>query len=282
MRSILISPFLFNMIGIYKITSPSGRIYIGQSSKIEGRKKKYGKLACKGQTKLYNSLVKYSFSEHIFEIIEECEVGELNIRERHWQDFYNVLGENGLNLRLTQTDDKPGKHSKETIEKIGNANRGKKRPALTKTHRDNIGESLRNSEIFQTAVRAPERLLKIQNALVGRTLTQEHKDSIRLAQNLRFETCTSWMKGKKHTQDAIEKMKGPKTKEHIEKNKEAHVKYRDIECWTSEGVYVKTYRVITEAVKDGFIHGSIIKCLLGKSATHKKFIWKYKEKELEN
>lgn len=270
------------MIGIYKITSPSGKIYIGQSSQIERRKKKYSKLACKGQTKLYNSLLKYGFSQHIFEVVEECLGENLNVRERHWQDFYDVLGENGLNLRLTQTSDKPGKHSKETIEKIGSANRGKKRPALTETHRANIGDSLRNSEIFQTAIRAPERFLKIQNALTGRTLTQEHIASLKIAQTLRFKTSTSWMKGRRHTQDAIEKMRGPKTKEHVEKNRESHTKYRNIECWTLEGVYVKTYKVISEAVKEGFIHGGIINCLLGKRATHKKFIWKYKQKELEN
>jgi group I intron endonuclease len=270
------------MTGIYKITSPSGKIYIGQSICIERRKKRYAKLACKGQIKIYNSLVKYGFSEHIFEVIEECSEEELNTRERYWQDFYDVLGENGLNLRLTLTDDKPGKHSKETIEKIGNANRGKKRSAQTETHRNNIGKSLKNSEIFQAAVRAPERCLKIQNALTGRTLTQEHITSLEIAQTLRFKTSTSWMKGRNHTQDAIEKMRGPKTKEHVEKNREGHTKYRDIECWTLEGVYVKTYRVISEAVKEGFIHGGIINCLLGKRATHKKFIWKYKEKELEN
>lgn len=265
------------MIGIYKITNPGKKVYIGQSSQIEIRKKKYSKLACKGQIKLYNSLLKYGFSEHIFEVIEECKVEDLNTRERHWQDFYNVLGPSGLNLRLTQTDDKPGKHSKETVEKIGNSHRGKKRSALTELHKANIGESLKNSEIFQTAVRAPERLLKIQKALTGRTLTQEHITSLKTAQTLRFKTSTSWMKGKNHTQDAIEKMRGPKTKEHVEKNREGHTKYRNIECWTLEGVYVKTYRVISEAVKEGFIHGSIINCLLGKRATHKKFIWKYRD-----
>jgi len=71
------------MIGIYKITSPSGKIYIGQTMDVGKRKKSYEKLKCKGQPKLYNSLVKYGFSEHIFEIIEECEVADLNTRERH-------------------------------------------------------------------------------------------------------------------------------------------------------------------------------------------------------
>ena len=92
------------MIGIYKITSPSGKVYVGQSIDIEKRRNRYSRLACVNQTKLYNSLVKYGFSEHIFETIQECRVEELNIRERYWQDFYEVLGVGGLNCILTATD----------------------------------------------------------------------------------------------------------------------------------------------------------------------------------
>ena len=48
------------MIGIYKITSPSNKIYIGQSINIERRFNSYKNLShCKQQIKLYNSLQKY-------------------------------------------------------------------------------------------------------------------------------------------------------------------------------------------------------------------------------
>ena len=105
------------MIGIYKITSPSGKIYIGQAIDIEKRLKVYKGLHCRNQVKLYNSLLKYGFSQHIFEVIEECIISELNIRERYWQDHYNVLSESGLNCKLTKTDDKSGKQSKDCIRK---------------------------------------------------------------------------------------------------------------------------------------------------------------------
>lgn len=110
------------MIGIYKITNPKGKVYIGQTVDTDRREGVYKRLNCKGQIKLYNSLVKYGFSEHIFEIIEECNVETLNERERYWQDFYNVLKE-GLNLKLTETSDRSGKMSKESIErKVKNTN----------------------------------------------------------------------------------------------------------------------------------------------------------------
>jgi hypothetical protein len=107
------------MIGIYKITSPSGKIYIGQAVNIEKRGGSYRRgVNCKNQPRLYASLLKYSFSEHIFEVIEECIVEELNTRERHWQDFYDVLGPKGLNCRLTTTEDRSGYLSQETRQRL--------------------------------------------------------------------------------------------------------------------------------------------------------------------
>ena len=86
------------MTGIYKITSPSGRIYIGQAKDLSLRFKQYLKLQnCKGQTKLYNSFIFYGVENHVFEIIEECNREKLNNKERYYQDLYNVIGENGLN-----------------------------------------------------------------------------------------------------------------------------------------------------------------------------------------
>lgn len=106
------------MIGIYKIKSPTGRVYIGQSVDVTRREGSYRAMYnCKQQVRLYASFVKYGFSEHIFEVVEECSVEELNTRERYWQDFYNVLGEYGLNCVLTKTKDRSGKQSKSTVDK---------------------------------------------------------------------------------------------------------------------------------------------------------------------
>lgn len=115
------------MTGIYKITSPSEKVYIGQSTDIQTRFGQYRRLECKSQTKLFRSFNKYGHINHIFEIIEECLFEELNIRERYWQDFYNVVSKKGLNCMLTETENLPGKMSDETKEKISKANKGKVR-----------------------------------------------------------------------------------------------------------------------------------------------------------
>ena len=95
------------MIGIYKITSPSNKVYIGQSIDVENRLKRYKYFVSKKQTRLYYSILKYGYDNHTYEVVEECKVEELNERERYWQDFYDCLN-NGLNCRLTTTKDISG------------------------------------------------------------------------------------------------------------------------------------------------------------------------------
>jgi group I intron endonuclease len=103
--------------GIYKITSPSGRVYIGESADIFKRMYYYKILSCKSQNKLYSSLNKYGWEAHTFEVIEECRFDELLCRERHWQDFYNVLN-GGLNCKLTECGGLKQVHSEDTLQKL--------------------------------------------------------------------------------------------------------------------------------------------------------------------
>ena len=111
-------------VGIYKITNPKGKVYIGQSVNIEQRLKKYKYLDEKNkQTKLYNSFKKYGIENHIFEIIEVCDISLLDEREIYWGEYYSVLLEEGLNCRL---GDGKGKLSEETKKKIGISNKGRK------------------------------------------------------------------------------------------------------------------------------------------------------------
>ena len=88
------------MIGIYKITNPNGRIYIGQTTNHVVRWKKYEKMHCKDQPSLYSSLKKYGWEKHICEIIEECSIEDLDKKEIFWGEYYNVLSNQHLNNRL--------------------------------------------------------------------------------------------------------------------------------------------------------------------------------------
>mgnify|MGYP003648967643 CR=1 FL=1 len=135
------------MIGIYKITSPTGKVYIGQSIEIEKRFKRYRLMhtSIKSQIKLYNSFNKHGVENHLFEVILECKINELNNNERYYQDLFNVISVNGLNCRLTKSLDKSGKLSEETKLKIKKINSLKKNHFFGKKHTDDSKEKMRIS-----------------------------------------------------------------------------------------------------------------------------------------
>jgi group I intron endonuclease len=112
-------------IGIYKITSPSGKIYIGQSINIKDREKDYYLKRCKKQPKIFYSIQKYGWKNHKFEIIEECSIDMLNKREAFYKQ--QVIDEHGWKKALFCEiyDNSTGPKSEETKLKISKGNKGK-------------------------------------------------------------------------------------------------------------------------------------------------------------
>ena len=153
------------MKGIYKITSPSGRVYIGQSINIERRFRYYKGIACKEQIKIYNSLLKYGVDAHIFEVLELCETEELNNRERHYQDLYDSVA-NGLNLLYVKSEHFNGGHSEESKKKISDSLKGR---VFTEEHKYKIG--LGNSR----RIKSPETIEKHRLAGLGKIVSVETK-----------------------------------------------------------------------------------------------------------
>ena len=117
---------------VYKIVNPKGRVYIGQTTNLKKRVSQYGRLTNKTQSRLYNSFKKYGFKAHEISVLEECKVEDLNIRERFWQEHYEVLTKVGLNCRMTATTDKSGYLSEETKRKMSKAQKGKSIPEETR------------------------------------------------------------------------------------------------------------------------------------------------------
>jgi len=115
------------MIGIYKITSPFSKIYIGQSWNIENRFKKYKYLSCKTQIKLYNSLLKYGWLNHKFEVIDILDYSIATQELLDKKEIYYWKKYKNLNFKLLNIKNpgSKGKHSQETKDKIGNSNKGK-------------------------------------------------------------------------------------------------------------------------------------------------------------
>jgi group I intron endonuclease len=113
------------MIGIYKITNPKGKTYIGKSLNIADRKRCYiNFIQIKQQPKIYNSLKKYGWEHHVFEIIEECSIEQLDEREIYWIQYYKSVKE-GLNCTY---GGEGGRKSTETIKKMSKSHLGTKKP----------------------------------------------------------------------------------------------------------------------------------------------------------
>lgn len=159
-----------DVIGIYKITSPTSKIYIGQSIDIKTRFRKYKYLNCKRQIYLYNSFQKYGVENHTFEIIEECTLEQLNEREIYWGIHYDVLN-NGLNLRL---GDANGLCSEETKNKIGKGNKNK---ILSIETKNNISKALKGRK--NTWASLKENREKISKGLKEHYKNPEAKETMR-------------------------------------------------------------------------------------------------------
>ena len=176
---------------IYKIVNPKGVVYIGQTRNPEERIKFYKLLHCKGQTKLYRSILKYGWDKHSFEIIfngcvSKEELNELEIKYIEQFDSFN--SDNGMNLtsggafgkidqshyeaiRKRMTGRKVSdaakqklreanlgkKHSAETILKRTIALRGKKRSEESKRKYSEAKKGIKLSEAHIQAMKNVKR-----------------------------------------------------------------------------------------------------------------------------
>lgn len=92
---------------IYKITSPSGKIYIGQTTRtLEKRFKEH----CSGyeNTIISKAIQKYGAEQFVKEVVFTGGDDELDVKEKNYIELYNSLEPNGYNIR---TGGSNGKHS---------------------------------------------------------------------------------------------------------------------------------------------------------------------------
>ncbi|MCB1711929.1 MAG: GIY-YIG nuclease family protein [Candidatus Riesia sp.] len=242
------------IIGIYKITSPTNRVYIGQSSDIKRRQSEYKYLnnGVKSQPKLFRSINKYGWDNHTFEIIEECLFEDLNKRERYWQEYYNVL-EGGLNCCLVETKLKNKQYTEEVKEKMRIKALGRSHTDKTKRKLSNIFSGEGNPNWNKKP--SKETIEKIKEGNRNKTLSQETKNRISKAKI-----------GTKCSEETRNKMS--------ESHKGKTVK--KIDKLDLQGNYICTYNSITEAAKDCGGSKSHISCVAtGRRSSTLGYKWKY-------
>lgn len=155
---------------IYKIISPCGRYYIGSTINLKSRFNYYKYGHCKSQRMLYNSIKKYGWENHKFEIILKTTEELRFILERLFGEYYNCLDRNiGLNLKLPKYGDKIC-ISDESRLKMSLAKRGK---VLSK-------ERLNKMLIGRSRVRTPYQIKNAQESrkkIVLNTMTGVYYES---------------------------------------------------------------------------------------------------------
>lgn len=172
---------------IYRITSPSGRVYIGRTSNFKQRVRQYRYAAKKNLNCIINkSLCKYGFGNHTIEIIDSF-CGDLPFcqgKEMFWIRSYmsNVnrwTEMNGLNLNDGGDGNIGHKLSDETKKKLSDWN--KANPSL-----GGLGKSP-----------SKETRLKMSAAKIGKSPWNKGKKGSQVAWNKGLKAGNPWNKGSK-------------------------------------------------------------------------------------
>ena len=129
---------------IYMITSPSNKIYVGQTTNFKKRYNSH-KNSNNTQQKLYYSFNKYGFENHKIEIIHYCNKNELN----NWEKFYIKLfdtfsSKHGLNLTSGGNAGRKVSFipkSQSFKEKMSAIKTGRKRPKFSDEWLENLREA---------------------------------------------------------------------------------------------------------------------------------------------
>lgn len=138
------------MIGIYKITNKiNNHSYIGLSTHVEDRWE-YHKTPYNWEREcnkvLYKAIKKYGIDNFKFEILEECQLDELNEKEKYYIEKYNTYKE-GYNMTAGGEDNQGEGHPRHKLTKediidirtrYDNLERKKE---VYQLYKDKIGES---------------------------------------------------------------------------------------------------------------------------------------------
>ena len=109
---------MFKIGVIYKLTSPKGKCYVGQSWNYKHRWVCYKNLYVKGQVKLERALKKYGPENFKYEIIDKTDNQEtLDQKEIHYIKFFDCI-KNGYNCKEGGGG---GRHSEESKQRMRDA-----------------------------------------------------------------------------------------------------------------------------------------------------------------
>ena len=171
---------------IYKITSPSNRVYVGKTVDYVARLRNYKSLQLKRQDLIMRSLFKYGFKAHTFDIIdtfkgtgEYCEDKEMFWIRSYMSNICKYPEQKGMNM----TDGGEGilglKRSEEYKESCRQRNLGKK----NSEHQKEVARKTITGNTYRLGVKqSAEEKEKRNSKLRGQTRTPEQRQRYKEAQ----------------------------------------------------------------------------------------------------
>lgn len=204
--------------GIYKITSPSGKVYIGQSWEINERFGNYRRRECTKQRALLFSFQKYGVDAHRFEVVHvlpfNSEQSEMDRLEQFYMDACRSQGALLLNCREAGAH---GRLSEETKRRVSDGLRGNvpwnkgKRGFFTHSEetKARMGARLKHKKPNNYGKpRSPSAIEATRQGNLGRKRTPDQLVRIRAAAALRPPTFGGRRnKGRKHTPEHRAKLR---------------------------------------------------------------------------
>lgn len=189
------------VVGIYKITSPSGKIYIGQSWDILGRFNRYNCNHVNKQRHLYHSFEKHGKENHLFEIIHELPFDVTqDILDRYEQVYMDAYRDAGVELLNIREGGSRGKNSEESKRRLVETRRKNGSYFHTEETKKNIGNTVRDKNLIKYVQTEQARQRAVESR-VGSHHSEDHKNNISKA-----------LIGKKKSETHVEKFRGEKNK----------------------------------------------------------------------
>jgi group I intron endonuclease len=232
---------------IYKITNPNGKIYIGQTTRLNDRLTAYRNCNnISSQQLLYYSIKKYGWDNHTFEVLTEVSVDKIHNTEIEYIKEHNSFFKenlNGMNMTRGGEGALGRKNSPETIKKRINSILGRKHSEETK------------------------KLMSLIKK--GKT---SNKKGIPCSESTK-EKISQANKGRKPSKETINN----RNKTRLQKLIENHESILQIDKTTKKLIkeWVILPKEIGKALK--ICDSSIVKCLKNKKEHHKGFIWQFKK-----
>lgn len=243
---------------IYKITSPSGRVYVGITLNEKTRKYNYKYANCKEQPLIYHSIKKYGWDNHKHEIIERftSDGGYAYGKEMVWIrsymcNFSKYPEMKGLNLSSGGAGNFGHRMSEQS----------KKKCSISKLGIKKSDEMKRRLSESRKGIKLPpfteERKAKARERQLGKKLTEEQKDKIR--QTRRLRNIPSPNKGKKMSEQ------------------QKRFLYKPVLVYNLNGMLIKEFISVKDAAKELSVSkNTITGCAKGIIKNPIKYIFKYK------